>query len=172
MSSSPPDSRPSLRGLPGGPVFARERSESGERQSVRALEVIPDLELPSPRNYMADREINSVAPGITQAKPLTHDELAKRRARASLWSAVEEAESQRRLASLGRIDESAVRHWLEIPNRHVPLHLVFRVPDHLAEKMLEHVVVHWGRRSLVRFRDFLEGLIARATDDQPVRRAM
>lgn len=157
-SDRAPDSK-RLIGLPGLPL-ARGRSDSGERQSWRAM--------------AADREIDAAAPtapGLYKVRPPTHDELAKRRAIAALDDACYEAGSQRRLAEAAGINERSIRDWLELAQRSVPLHLLFRLPDRMALVFVRHVVRRWGRRALLELRAVIEEMLGEA-EDQPVRRAM
>ena len=178
MTSSPPDSRPSLRGLPGGPVFARDRRESGERPSVRAFEGAAAeqsdrvWELRAKRLEPVDREIAALAPSDLKTDAENWDDLCKRRAKAALQDAVFEAGSQRELSRLARFKgDKTIRDWLEIEQRQTALHVAFRVPDWIALVFVRHIVRHWGMRAIRELRAFCDALLGES-DDGPVRRAI
>lgn len=165
----PPSDRP--RSVPSAPPRPHE---SGELPSVRAhieADQFATLRGLFGHRDPVERELQLVAPHHLRKVEMTQDQIAKRRAVAALEDGCYHADSQRRFAKLAGLNEKSIREWIEIPQRSVPFHLVFRVPDDLSLVMISHVIRHYGRGTLLRLRARVDELLGEA-DDGPAKRAM
>lgn len=166
------------RHLSSAPAWTPASSDSGERPSVTLPSVTGQIateqwdhvqRLRAKPLADCDRELDLVAPRMRKIE-MTHDQLAKARARAALEAMVWDAGSNRRLADLAELKEKTIRDWLEIDQRVVALHLLFRVPDHLALIAISHLVRRWGSRAVRELRALCDELLGEA-DDGPRARA-
>jgi len=166
------------RPAPSHPYWPRsvpDSHESGELPSPYAARAAREFdhirELRSKELDQVERQVQLVAPHALRKIEMTQDQIAKRRAVAALEDGCYHADSQRRFAKLAGLNEKSIREWIEIPQRSVPFHLVFRIPDDLSFVMVSHVVRRWGRRSLLAMRALCEELLGES-EDGPARRAM